>query len=171
VRSIEDGVARKTVASPMEEVMSRNLAFVGFSALLLFFTVVSVLAVQFGAAEEAKAMLKKAVATVKEDKAKAINMFNKGEGDFKDRDLYVWCANASDGILTAHSLNKGKDLSEIEGMHGAPFGQEIMQTAAEETIKEVTYWWPRLGSDKPLEKTTFYTKAGDQICGVGFYKG
>ena len=31
-------------------------------------------------------------------------------------------------------------------------------------------WWPRPGSDKPLEKTTFYTKAGDQICAVGYYK-
>ena len=29
-------------------------------------------------------------------------LFNTGEGGFKDRDLYVWCANASDGIMTAH---------------------------------------------------------------------
>ena len=144
---------------------------VGCAALLAFFTVALAHAAQFGTADEAKAMLERGVAAVKADKAKAIDMFNKGEGGFKDRDLYVWCANASDGILTAHPTNKGKDLSEIEGMHGAPFGQEIMQTAAEETIKEVTYWWPRPGSDKPLEKTTFYTKAGDQICGVGFYKG
>ena len=49
-----------------------------------------------------------------------------------------------------------------------PFG---VQTAAEGTIKEVIDWWPRLGSDKALEGTTFYTKAGDQICGVGYYKG
>ena len=49
-------------------------------------------------------MLEKAVAAVKEDKAKALDMFNKGEGGFKDRDLYVWCANASDGIVTATSL-------------------------------------------------------------------
>ena len=47
-------------------------------------------------------MLEKAVAAVNEDKAKALDMFNKGEGGFKDRDLYVWCANASDGIVTAH---------------------------------------------------------------------
>ena len=33
-----------------------------------------------------------AVAAVKEDKAKALDMFSKGEGGFKDRDLYVWCA-------------------------------------------------------------------------------
>jgi Single Cache domain 2 len=91
--------------------------------------------------------------------AQALEMFNKGEGGFKDRDLYVWCANASDGILTAHPTNKGKELRDIEGKEGAPFGQEIMKKAAEGTIKEVTYWWPRPGSDKPLEKTTFYTKS------------
>ena len=83
--------------------MSRNLAFVvGYAALLVFFTTASVPAAQFGTAEEAKAMLERAVAAVKEDKAKALDMFNKGEGGFKDRDLYVWCANASDGIVTAH---------------------------------------------------------------------
>jgi hypothetical protein len=156
----------------MEEVMLRNLAFfVGYAVVLVLFTATSVPAAQFGTAEEARAMLERAVAAVKEDKAKAIDMFNRAEGGFKDRDLYVWCANASDGILTAHPTNKGKDLSEIEGKHGAPFGREIMQTAAEGTIKEVSYWWPRPGSDKPLEKTTFYTKAGDQVCGVGYYKG
>ena len=41
----------------------------------------------FGTAEEAKAMLEKAVAAVKENKAKALDKFNKGEGGFKDRDL------------------------------------------------------------------------------------
>ena len=47
----------------------------------------------------------------------------------------------------------------------------MMQKATEGTIREVTYCWPRTGSDKPLEKTAFYTKAGDQVCGVGYYKG
>jgi hypothetical protein len=46
------------------------------------------------------------------------------------------------------------------GKHGAPLGETIMENATEGTIKETTYWWPRPGSDKPLEKTTFYTKAG-----------
>ena len=43
-----------------------------------------------GTADEAKAMLMKAVAAVKADKAKALDMFNKGEGGFLDRDLYVF---------------------------------------------------------------------------------
>ena len=47
----------------------------------------------YGTSEEAKAMLEKAVAAMKRDKAKALDMFNKGEGGFKDRDLYVFCAN------------------------------------------------------------------------------
>ena len=152
--------------------MSRNFASViVYAATLIFFTASSVLAAQFGTAEEAKAMLESAVVTVKDDKVKALDMFNKGEGGFKDRDLYVFCANASDGIVTAHPYgNKGKQLRDILGKKGYPLGQEMMQEATEGTIREVTYWWPRPGTDKPLEKTAFYTKAGDQICGVGYYK-
>jgi signal transduction histidine kinase len=97
-------------------------------------------------------------------------MINKGEGGFKDRDLYVSCANASDGLVTAHPYLKGEHLQAIKGKKGYPLGQEMMQNATEGTIKHVTYWWPRPGTDKPLEKTNFYTKVGDQICGVGYYK-
>ncbi|MGA9008385.1 MAG: cache domain-containing protein [Xanthobacteraceae bacterium] len=125
---------------------------------------------QFGTAVDAKAMLQRAVEALKENKTKAIDMFNKGEGGFKDRDLYVWTANISDGILTAHPQLKGKHLREFEGMHGAPFGETIMHDATHGTIKETTYWWPRPGSDKALEKTTFYTEVGDQIVGCGYYK-
>ena len=143
-----------------------------YAAVLVLFTAASVPAAQFGTAEEAKAMLDRAVAAVKEDKAKALDMFNKGEGGFKDRDLYVCCANASDGVVTAHPYHEGcKHLQRHQGQARAiRFGQEMMQNATEGTIKEITYWWPRPGSDEPLEKTTFYTKVGDQICSVGYYK-
>ena len=152
--------------------MLRNLAFVvGYAVILVLSTTASVWAADFGTAAEAKAMLERAVAAVKEDKAKALDMFNNGEGGFKDRDLYVWCANASDGIVTAQPYkNRGKQLRDLKGKQGAPFGETIMQNATEGTIKETTYWWPRPGADEPFEKETFYTKVGDQICGVGYYK-
>jgi signal transduction histidine kinase len=150
--------------------MFRLAAFVAIHIALLFAAVGPTRAGQYGTSEEAKAMLERAVAAVKEDKAKALDMFNKGEGGFKDRDLYVACANASDGIVTAHPTMKGKQLKAILGKKGYPLGQEMMQKATEGTIREVTYWWPRPGSDKPLEKTSFYTKVGDQICSVGYYK-
>ena len=91
-------------------------------------------------------------------------MFNNGESGFKNRDLYALCANASDGIITASPSSNGQHLTDF-----AP-GQEVMQTATEEKVKEITYWWPRPGSIKPLEKHTFYTKVADQICGVGYWE-
>lgn len=153
--------------------MMRQLAIaVGRAAILLVLTATSVPAAepQFGTEAEARAMLDKAVAAVKENKEKAFEMFNKGEGGFRDRDLYVWCANASDGVLTAHPYLKGEHLQDIKGKKGYPLGKEIMANATQGQIKEVAYWWPRPGTEKPLEKRTFYTQVDGQNCGVGFYK-
>jgi hypothetical protein len=132
--------------------------------LLLSGTATATQAAEFGTPEEAKAMLDKAIAAVKEDKEKALAMFNNGESGFKDRDLYVLCANASDGTITASPSSNGQHLTDF-----AP-GQEVMQTATEGQIKEITYWWPRPGSMKPLKKHTLYTKIGNQICGVGYWE-
>ncbi len=152
--------------------MLRNVIFaLGAAALVLASQAAAPAKAQFGSEQDAKAMLEKAVVAMKDNKAKALEMFNKGESGFRDRDLYVFCANASDGILTAHPYLKGENLTEIVGKKGFPLGKEIMHKATEGKIQEVTYWWPRPGADKtPREKHTFYTKVGDQNCGVGFYK-
>ena len=65
---------------------------------------------------------------------------------------------------------RGEQLKDVVGKKGYPLGKEIMEKATEGKVSEVTYWWPRPGSDKPLEKHTFFTKIGDQICAVGYYK-
>src|SRR6266571_1433199 len=90
---------------------------IGLAAtLIISFSSLSAAAdAKFGSEQEAKAMLEKAVVALKDDKAKALAMFNKGEGGFKDRDLYVFCANASDGVLTAHPYLKGELLQSIVG--------------------------------------------------------
>ena len=152
--------------------MSKLTVAIGQAAMLILLTSTPVPAAQaeFGTEKEARSMLERAVAALKEDKETALEMFNKGEGGFKDRDLYVFCANASDGILTAHPYLKGEHLQEIVGKKGYPLGEEIMNTATEGKIKEVTYWWPRPGTEKPLEKRTFFTKVVGQDCGVGYYK-
>jgi hypothetical protein len=147
-----------------EEPMFRNVPLVASYIGVLLITIASSQAGQYGTAEEARAMLSRAVAAVKQNQANALDHFNKGDGGFKDRDLYVLCANASDGIITAHPTRKGGQLKNF------PLGQQVMRTATAGSVSEVTYWWPRPGSVKPLEKHTFYTKVGDQICGVGYYK-
>lgn len=136
------------------------------------FTLSSTLAQgQFGTATEAKAMLDKAVAAIKADKTKALDQMQKGEGGFKDRDLYAFCANASDGIITAHPTLAGKNIREIKDKTGKALGEEMMKVAAEGKVEEVSYMWPRPGADAtPVDKVTFVTKAADQVCGVGYYK-
>ena len=126
---------------------------------------------QFGTAAEAKAMLEKATAAVKADKSKALDQMQKGEGGFKDRDLYAFCANASDGVITAHPSLKGQDIKTIKDKNGKALGEEMMKVAAEGTVEEVSYMWPRPGADATrVQMVSFVTKAGDQVCGVGYYK-
>ena len=50
---------------------------------------------QFGTADEAKAMLVKTVAAVKADKTKTLDLINKGEGGFLDRDIYPFGRRAA----------------------------------------------------------------------------
>ena len=119
--------------------MLRSLAIVVFAVGIIFFPSASVPAAEFGTADEAKTMLDRAVAAVKEDKTKALDMFSKRQNGFSDRDLYVFCANTSDGIVTAHPYgNKGKQLKEIFGKKGYPLGQEMIEKAMHSTQRSVT---------------------------------
>jgi hypothetical protein len=132
-----------------------------------------------GTADEAKAMLMKAVAAVRADKAKALDMFDKGEGGFRDRDLYVFCANVSDGTIVANgdpNLKEalGADIREAQNSTGKAFGAEIYAAIQkpEGQISEVSYMMPRPGpDDTPVAKVSLVARADDDLgCGVGYYK-
>jgi hypothetical protein len=82
--------------------MLRSVTLVAIYIGVLLVTIGSTQAAQYGTAEEAKAMLGRAIAAVKQNEANALEHFNKGDGGFRDRDLCVLCANASDGIIAAH---------------------------------------------------------------------
>lgn len=124
---------------------------------------------EFGTSAEARAMLEKAVAAVKADKAGALAKFAKGEGGFKDRDLYPFCGGP-DGNFTAHPSLTGKSLKDLKDKAGKPLGEEMYKVAAEGKISEVAYMWPRPGQTEPVQKVSFVTKVGDQVCAVGYYK-
>ena len=61
-------------------------------------------------------MLLKAVAALKADKGKTLDLINKGEGGFLDRDLYVFCANASDGKTVAIGNPNAKQVMGGQGL-------------------------------------------------------
>src|SRR5579864_9198988 len=110
--------------------MIRTLMFAAVSAAGLLLSPTAFAQQTGGTADEAKAMLMKAVAAVKADKAKALDMFNKGEGGFLDRDLYVFCGNISDGKAVAQGNPNakqvlGQDQRTLTDSTGKNFGMEL----------------------------------------------
>jgi Single Cache domain 2 len=159
--------------------MVRNLVIAAVSAGILAVSTVAFAQQTGGTADEAKAMLMKAVAAVKADKAKALDMFNKGEGGFRDRDLYVFCANTSDGTIVATdnpNLKQalGTDMRAAQNSTGEPFGAEMYAAIQkpEGQITEVSYMSPKPGADDMLvAKVSLVTRADNDLgCGVGYYK-
>lgn len=138
-------------------------------AMIFLAGAVAALAAEFGTAAEAQAMLQRAAAAIQADKAKALDMFTKGGGGFKDRDLYPYCGGP-DGKFTAHPSLVGQSLKDLKDKAGKPFGAEIYTVAEVVKIKEVAYMWPRPGQTDPVQKSVFVIKVTDQICAVGYYK-
>ena len=130
---------------------------------------------QYGTAAEAKAMLEKAIAAVKTDKDKALAMFNKGEGGFKDRDLQPFCFNISDGKILASTnpniVALGTDVRTLKDKSGKVFGAMVYDAAQQDKITETgTYVFPRPGQTDPTTKVSFVSRIGDIGCGVGYFK-
>ena len=96
-------------------------AFARFALALLASTLWGALtasAADFGTAVEARSLLERAVAALRADTAAALAKFNRGDDGLRDRDLYVFCVNASDarpppmpirGSLAATCASWGSD--------------------------------------------------------------
>ncbi|NIP45468.1 MAG: chemotaxis protein [Gammaproteobacteria bacterium] len=141
------------------------------AAVLTLSPVVSAQQAKYGTAAEAKAMLEKAVLAVKANKARALEMFNKGEGGFKDRDLQPFCFNKGDGKIVATIAPRllGTDVRTLKDKTGEVFGEEIFKAGIDGKITEVRYMFPRPGETKPRQKISFITGVDDVGCGVGYY--
>jgi hypothetical protein len=67
-----------------------------------------------GSEQEARAMLERAIAALKEDQVAALASFTAGAPGFKDKDLYVFCVTPA-GVVTAnggHPDHIGLDTHE-----------------------------------------------------------
>jgi len=124
---------------------------------------------EFGTAEQAKAMLERAVKAVEADKLGAIDKFNHNDRPFRDRDLFVFCFNGKDGKFTAHEAFVSWDVRRFRDQTGKAFGAEMYGRAQEGRITAVSYVSPIAGSTKPAIKQAYVTRVGDQICGVSSY--
>lgn len=139
----------------------------------LFWNVTLVSAQTTGTAAEAKAMLEKAVAALKANQADALAKFPKTDGGFRDRDLYVYCFNTTDGKFSAHvnPALMGTDVRALkDAKDGSPLGQKIFDSVKEGSVATVAYNFPKPGGTEAVPKEAYVTRVGNQGCGVGYYK-
>ena len=127
---------------------------------------------EFGTKEEAAALLERAIALVRIDKNRALDLFTSGEGGLIQKDLYVFCF-APDGTVIAHpnivGLNTFDD--DFVDVQGIQLGKALFKAARAGATGEATYQYerPTTGSDKAFTKTALMTRVAGIVCGVGYY--
>jgi signal transduction histidine kinase len=152
--------------------MKKNVLVAGLMGVALIGSTLSGLAQQFGTAAEARAMLDRAVAELKSNEAAALAKFNDKENkQFRDRDLYVFCFNVSDGKFTAHPnpTIMGTDVRALK-VKDDSLGQRLFDQVKEGTVTTVDYNFPKPGTTEPVPKESYIIRIGGQGCGVGYYK-
>ena len=130
-------------------------------------------AAEFGTAQEAEAMVKKAVEHIrKAGKDQAYADFTGKKQPFHDRDLYV-TVTTLDGKSVAHGANPkmvGVDLSDFKDVDGKPYFKERLEL----TKTKGKFWQDFKFVDpvtkKVLPKSMYCEREGDTAVCTGIYK-
>ncbi|KQV91309.1 histidine kinase [Massilia sp. Root351] len=127
-----------------------------------------------GSANEAVAMVKKAVALIKSDgKEKAFAAISDpANKDFHDRDLYIYVYDMN-GVAVAHGVNPklvGKNLLDMKDNEGKAMIQEMVKVAKEKGSGWVDFKWPNPVTKAVEAKSGYVERAGDLLVGSGVYK-
>ena len=133
-----------------------------------------------GTAAEAEALVKKAAAFVKANGVdKAIQAFNKKDGEFVKDDLYVFMFRVSDKegarvVTLAHAVNPGligKDLYDLKDPNGKQFMAAMAVKAMKENGGWTDYKWSHPQTKKIGDKSSYALPVGpDTFVGCGIYK-
>jgi cytochrome c len=126
-----------------------------------------------GTADEAIAMVKKAVGVLKASgNEKAFAEFHNPAGAFRDRDLYIFVLNTT-GENLANGANPrlaGKNTFDLKDADGKFFVRELIDTAKNKNGGWVDYRWPNPAANTIQHKSAYVEKVGDLIVGCGIYK-
>ncbi len=119
---------------------------------------------------EAREMLRRVVAAIQADKGRALQQFARGENGFRTVDNYVFCVGP-DGVMSAHPnpALQGTDVRDLHDSTGNRFIATMLQKAKPGQVASIRYLFPHPGGTREFAKTTYYTRADDQMCGVGVY--
>ena len=147
------------------------------SAALITFSLIAApslaSAAEHGTADEAKALVEKAVAHIKDVGAdKAFADFDDPKGAFVDRDLYIF-VRSLDGNTVAHGANKamiGHTNLDLKDADGKLYNKEMIALAQDKGSGWVDYRWVNPVDKKIEQKSSFIEREGDYVVGAGFYK-
>jgi cytochrome c len=147
-----------------------------FAMVFMFLVSVSVaMAGEKGTPAEAKALVKKAVAFMKEvGKEKALAEFNNPKGKFIYKDLYVW-ATAMDGTNLSHPYTPalvGKNMYNLKDADGKLFVQERIEIAKAKGKGSIEYRWVNQQTKKVEKKEAYFevVPGMDLFVNCGYYK-
>jgi len=133
----------------------------------------SATASQYGTPDEAKDMVKKAVAFLKKNNKDALlKEVSNAKGKFVDRDLYISVYDAN-GVVLAHGVNPkiiGKDVSQLNDVDGKFFMKEILSQAKANGSGTTDYKWPHPETKVYQAKSAYYEMVDGVIISCGYYK-
>lgn len=127
-----------------------------------------------GTADEAKALLQKAVEHYKQvGRDQAMKDFTGAKAPWVDRDLYVACSNSKHILISNGRFPSyvGSSIDAIKDDQGKPFGQSSWDAASKGGVQSVEWKWFNPISGKLEPKVSFVQKVDeDVVCAVGYYK-
>ena len=137
--------------------MKKALALV--MAILFVASVGVAMAEEKGTAAEAQALVKKAVAYMKEvGKEQALAEFNNKNGKFISKDLYVW-ATGMDGTNLSHPYTPaliGKNMYNLKDADGKLFVQERINILKTKSSGTIEYRWTNQNTKKIEQKVAYF---------------
>jgi signal transduction histidine kinase len=158
----------------MQEVPMVRAALAAITLALSMLLACSASADEFGAKNEAVAMVKRVQAMFAKDGAEATfkAVSDKSVAAFHDRDLYPFIYDMS-GTCVAHGARPaliGKNLVELKEQDGKYLIREIIDIAAGPGTGWVNYKWPNPLDNKIEDKASYIEKMGSFVVGVGVYQ-
>lgn len=128
---------------------------------------------EFASKDEAVAMVKKAMAFIgQQGPEKAYDAFDKKDGEFTDRDLYV-VVYGFDGKVLAHGANAkliGKDMSDAQDVDGKYYVKERLALAAKQADFWQDYKFVNPVTKKIEPKQMYCQRLGETAVCAGVYK-
>lgn len=123
-------------------------------------------------AEQASAMLERAVDAMQADPVKALAAFNDLNGSYIEDDLYVFVVGIDDGKFRAHGVSGrlvGSDGYALTDPNGKPVIRQMLDALKDKDRGELDYAWRNPVTRQVENKHTLFRKVGNNLVGVGYY--